>query len=73
MVSNYWERDDMANRISNRGALTLRTASWVSPPQRAVIPPPIVYTAITTLTAQPASTGGVNAWNGVTIALGREL
>lgn len=62
----------MANRISNRRALTQHSASWASPPQRAVIPPPIVYTPITTLAAQPASSGGVNAWNGTTTALGSE-
>ena len=60
----------MANRISNRRRLTKRDASWASPPQRAVITPPIVMTAIATPFAQPPGTGGVNAWNGVTVALG---
>lgn len=62
----------MANRISNRRTITQNSASLANPPQRAVIPPPIVYTPIATLTAQPPSQGGVNAWSGVTTALGPE-
>jgi hypothetical protein len=62
----------MANRISNRRALTTRTAALASPPQRAVILPPIVYTPITTAFAQPPSSGSVSVWSGVTVALGRE-
>jgi hypothetical protein len=62
----------MANRISNRKALTTRTASLASPPQRAVVPEPIVYTPITTDFAQPPSTGSVSSWSGVTTAVGRE-
>jgi hypothetical protein len=63
----------MANRISNRRALTQRNVALASPPQRAVIPPPIVYTPITTPFAQPPSeSGGVSVWNGVTTVVGQE-
>jgi hypothetical protein len=62
----------MANRISNRGALTKRDVALASPPQRAVIPAPIVYTPITTPAAQPVSSGGMSVWNGMATAFGLE-
>lgn len=62
----------MANRISNRGILTQRNVALAFPPQRAVIAPPIVYTPITTDSAQPPSSGSVLVWNGVTTAAGQE-
>jgi len=62
----------MANRISNRFDLASTGAAWSSPPQRAVIPTPIVYTPITTPFAQPPPTGTVSVWSGVTTVVGRE-
>jgi hypothetical protein len=60
------------NRISNRFELTNSGAGLRNPPQRAVVPTPIVYTAIATPFAQPPPTGTVSAWNGVITSQGRE-
>lgn len=49
----------MANRISNRKNLA-NSGTMAFPPQRAIIPPPIVYTPITTEAAQPPSRSNVN-------------